>query len=94
MGIRDTTEGSPKSPKTKGTKKKIAIIIGGKLHQREGRTICDVTSDATTMNDTKNVGGGGAIEKPDAGCISEEVVGRVKSVAAVIESIRRRGRRR
>jgi len=44
----------------------IATIVRGKLHPREW-----------TGDDAKNTGGG-AIEKPDAGCIIEELAGNRK----------------
>ena len=76
-----------------GAEEGIAAIVRGKLHPREGSA------------DAKNPGGG-AVEKPDAGYICEELARRTEDAAAgmfavrgeedcaAVESMRRRGRRR
>jgi hypothetical protein len=69
LGTIDATEGSPGSTETIGAEEGIAAIVRGKLHPIEG-----IGADA------KNPGG--AIEKPDAGCISEELAGRTGNAAA------------
>ena len=92
LGIIDAAEGSPGSTETISAEEGIAAIVRGKLHPGEGSV------------DAKNPGGG-AIEKPDASCICEELARRTRGVAATIfairrkedwatvESMRRRGRR-
>ncbi|KAH8494057.1 hypothetical protein H0E87_020717, partial [Populus deltoides] len=60
--------GSPGNTETIGVEEGIAAIVRGKLQPIEG-----IDADA------KNPGG--AIEKPDAGCISEELAGRTGNLA-------------
>ena len=76
LGIIDVVEGSPGSTETIGAEEGIAAIMRGKLHPREGSA------------DTKK-SGGGAVEKPDAGCICEELAGRTEDAAAGMFAVRR-----
>jgi hypothetical protein len=69
LGTIDAAEGSPGSTETIGAEEGIAAIVRGKLHPIEG-----IGADAKNPR--------GAIEKPDAGCISEELAGRTGNAAA------------
>jgi hypothetical protein len=77
LGTIDAVEGSPGSTETIGADEGIAAIVRGKLHLREG-----IGADA------KNPGGG-AIKKPDAYCISEELARRTGSAATGMFAVRR-----
>jgi hypothetical protein len=76
LGTIDAAEGSPGSTETIGAEEGIVAIVRGKLHLIEG-----IGADA------KNPGG--AIEKPDTGCISEELAGRTGNAAAGMFVVRR-----
>ena len=76
LGTIDAAEGSPGSTETIGVEEGIAAIVRGKLQPIEG-----IDADA------KNPGG--AIEKPNAGCISEELAGRTGNAAAGMFVVRR-----
>ena len=69
LGTIDAAEESPGSTETIGAEEGIAAIVRGKLHPIEG-----IGADAKNPR--------GAIEKPDAGCISEELAGRTGNAAA------------
>jgi len=69
LGTIDAAEGRPGSIETIGAEEGIAAIVKGKLHPIEG-----IGADAKNL--------GGAIEKPDAGCISEELAGRTGNATA------------
>jgi hypothetical protein len=76
LGTIDAADGSPGSTETIGVEEGVAAIVRGKLQPIEG-----IGADA------KNPGG--VIEKPDAGCISEELAGRTGNAAAGMFVVRR-----
>jgi hypothetical protein len=69
LGTIDAAKGSPGNTETIGAEEGIAVIVRGKLHPIEG-----IGAEAKNPR--------GAIVKPDAGCINEELAGRIGNVAA------------